>query len=65
MYDKNGNYTGILESLKSIINAQLDPKSIDGSLLDSKYSEQRDSINPQRKTEASLFLNAYNAWITL
>ena len=63
MYDKKGNYTGIIEKIKSVVNAHLDSNK--SHLLDLKYSEYRDSLNPNRKQSAHLFLDAYNAWITL
>ena len=63
MYDKKGNYAGIIEKIKSVINAHLDSNK--SHLLDLKYSEYRDSLNPNRKQSAHLFLDAYNAWITL
>jgi hypothetical protein len=50
MYDKKGKYTGVIERIKGVVNAQLDPKLIlENNLLDNKYSEYRDAINPDRK----------------
>lgn len=66
MYDKDGNYTFAVEKLKKGINRYLDPKFIEGHVLEKHYSNYRDSINdPETRIQSQLFLDAYNAWITL
>ena len=66
MYDDKGNYTFAVEKLKKDVNKYLDPKFIPGYVLEKHYSTYRDSINdPEERDNAQLFLDAYNAWITL
>lgn len=62
----NGNYTGVIEEIRSVIDSKLSPEMFLGSVksLEDFYSDYRDG-DRVLSTNAKLFLDAYNAWITL
>ena len=66
MYDESGNYTGVIEKIKSAIDSRLDPELFTGSVksLDQYYKEYRDGDLEVREA-SERFLQAYNAWIML
>ena len=66
MYDADGNYTGVIEKIKKVIDTRLAPEMFTGLVksLDQFYKEYRDGDIITRKP-AERFLNAYNAWVML
>lgn len=66
MYDENGNYTGVIEAIKGVINFYLSPEifSRSNKSLDTYYKEYRDG-DKSISNAAKRFLDAYNAWVTL
>lgn len=62
----NGEYTGVIEVIKSAIDARLKPELFTESVksLDTFYREYRDGDKAVAR-KAETFLQAYNAWVML
>ena len=66
-YDKQGNYTGVVEDIKAVIDSRLAPEMFQQSgilPLDEFYRNYR-GIDKSKKDRAKLVLDAYNAWLML
>ena len=67
MYTKQGDYTGVIETVKRIFDNYLSSEAFQSGKLKSLeefYKEYRDG-RPDVRKNAERFLNAYNAWLML
>lgn len=66
MYDSEGNYTGVIEAIKGVMDAYLSPTIFKSKTksLDTYYKEYRDGDRSVHQ-KAKRFLDAYNSWVTL
>ena len=68
MYTKKGDYTGVIETVKSVFNSYLAAEAFQTrnvKSLEEFYKDYRDSSRPEVRKNAERFLNAYNAWLML
>ena len=68
MYTKKGDYTGVIEAVKSVFNSYLAAEAFQNTKvksLEEFYKDYRDGIKPDVRKNAERFLNAYNAWLML
>jgi hypothetical protein len=67
MYTKKGDYTGVIETVKSVFNSYLASEAFQNrnvKSLEEFYKDYRDG-RPDVRKNAERFLNAYNAWLML